>query len=135
MASGALIECMTCAFRHVTGAPTLWEAPIRGPTTGEELMLTRLIEDHDELECLHRPRPRPARWALAGLALSMLMPSLDTSIANVGLPTLAQAFDASFQQVQWIVVAYLLAVTTLIVGAGRLGDIFGRRRMLLGGIA
>ena len=50
----------------------------------------------------------------------MLMPSLDTSIANVGLPALAQAFTASFQQVQWIVLAYLLAITTLIVSVGRL---------------
>ncbi|MEI7535465.1 MAG: MFS transporter, partial [Verrucomicrobiae bacterium] len=64
----------------------------------------------------------------------MLMPSLDTSIANAGLPTLALAFDASFQMVQWIVLAYLLAITTLIVSVGRLGDIVGRRRLLLVGI-
>jgi EmrB/QacA subfamily drug resistance transporter len=64
----------------------------------------------------------------------MLMPSLDTSIANAGLPTLAQAFAASFQAVQWIVLAYLLAITTLIVSVGRLGDILGRRRLLLAGI-
>ena len=64
----------------------------------------------------------------------MLLSSLGTSIANVALPTLAQAFDASFQEVQWIVLAYLLAITTLIVSAGRLGDIIGRRRLLLAGI-
>src|SRR5437764_13463624 len=74
------------------------------------------------------------RWALASLSLSMLLSSLGTSIANVGLPALAQAFDASFQEVQWIVLAYLLAITTLIVSAGRLGDITGRRRLLLAGI-
>jgi len=79
-------------------------------------------------------RTPSARWALASLSLSMLLSSLGTSIANVGLPTLAQAFDASFQEVQWIVLAYLLAITTLIVGVGRLGDITGRRRLLLGGI-
>ena len=64
----------------------------------------------------------------------MLLSSLGTSIANVALPTLAQAFSASFQQVQWVVLTYLLAITTLIVSVGRLGDIFGRRRLLLGGI-
>ncbi|MEO7478058.1 MAG: MFS transporter [Lysobacteraceae bacterium] len=74
------------------------------------------------------------RWTLVSLSLSMLMPSLDTSIANVGLPTLAQAFTASFQEVQWIVLAYLLAITALIVSVGRLGDIMGRRRLLLAGI-
>jgi EmrB/QacA subfamily drug resistance transporter len=74
------------------------------------------------------------RWALASLSLVMLLASLGTSIANVGLPELAQAFDASFQDVQWVVLAYLLAITTLIVSAGRLGDIIGRRRLLLTGI-
>ncbi len=75
------------------------------------------------------------RWALAGLSLSMLLSSLGTSSANVALPTLAQAFGASFGQVQWIVLAYLLAITTVIVGVGRLGDTAGRRRLLLAGIA
>jgi EmrB/QacA subfamily drug resistance transporter len=74
------------------------------------------------------------RWALASLSLSILLSSLGTSIANVALPTLAHAFDASFQQVQWIVLAYLLAITTLIVSVGRLGDLVGRRRLLLAGI-
>ncbi|MBC8017844.1 MAG: MFS transporter [Verrucomicrobia bacterium] len=75
-----------------------------------------------------------SRWSLASLSLSMLLSSLDTSIANVALPTLAQAFSASFQEVQWVVIAYLLAITTLIVSVGRLGDIIGRRRLLLAGI-
>ncbi len=75
------------------------------------------------------------RWALASLCLSLLLSSLGTSIANVALPTFAQAFAASFQQVQWIVLAYLLAITTLIVSVGRLGDVVGRRRLLLAGIA
>jgi EmrB/QacA subfamily drug resistance transporter len=75
-----------------------------------------------------------ARGALAGLALTMLLASLGTSIANVALPTFAQAFSASFQSVQWVVLAYLLAVTVLVVSAGRLGDMIGRRRLLLGGL-
>ncbi len=74
-------------------------------------------------------------WALASLSLSMLLSSLGTSIANVSLPTLAQAFSASFQEVQWVVLAYLLAITTLIVSVGRLGDVIGRRRLMLTGIA
>jgi EmrB/QacA subfamily drug resistance transporter len=76
----------------------------------------------------------PVRWALVSLSLSMLMSSLGTSIANVGLPSLAHAFNASFQQVQWVVLAYLLAITTLIVSVGRLGDVIGRKRLMLIGI-
>ncbi|WP_443216135.1 MFS transporter [Pseudomonas sp. GM74] len=75
------------------------------------------------------------RGALASLSLSMLLSSLGTSIANVGLPTLAEAFSASFQAVQWVVLAYLLSITALIVSVGRLGDLLGRRRLLLIGIA
>lgn len=75
------------------------------------------------------------RWILASLSLSMLLSSLGTSIANVGLPTLAQALNTSFQAVQWVVIAYLLAITTSIIALGRLGDRIGRRRLLLAGIA
>ncbi|HEX8064082.1 MAG TPA: MFS transporter [Allosphingosinicella sp.] len=79
--------------------------------------------------------PKPSTTgALAALCLSMLLSSLGTSIANVGLPAVAEAFGATFQEVQWVVLAYLLAITALIVGAGRLGDMFGRRRLLLAGI-
>jgi len=79
--------------------------------------------------------PVPAeRTVLASLALCMLLPSLGNSIANVALPSLATGFAAPFQSVQWVVIAYLLATTTLVVGAGRLGDLAGRRRILLAGI-
>ena len=71
---------------------------------------------------------------MACLSVSMLLPALGTSIANVALPTLAKAFDAPFQAVQWIVLAYLLAITTLVVSVGRLGDLVGRRRLMLAGI-
>jgi EmrB/QacA subfamily drug resistance transporter len=90
-------------------------------------------ESHDAATAGAERAPA-VRWALASLSLSMLLSSLGTSIANVALPTLAQAFNASFQEVQWIVLAYLLAITTLIVSVGRLGDITGRRRLLLAGI-
>ncbi|MDB6163481.1 MAG: major facilitator superfamily 1 [Xanthomonadaceae bacterium] len=94
-----------------------------------------IIEKSGETTAGSATPARSVRWALASLSLSVLMPSLDTSIANAGLPTLAAAFSASFQDVQWIVLAYLLAITTLIVSVGRLGDILGRRRLLLVGIA
>ncbi|WP_043590110.1 MFS transporter [Chromobacterium haemolyticum] len=72
--------------------------------------------------------------ALAGLALAILLASLGGSVANVGLPALAAAFRISFQQAQWVVLAYLLLITLASVNAGRLGDQFGRRRALLAGI-
>jgi MFS family permease len=74
------------------------------------------------------------RWALGGLSLSMLLSSLGTSSAHVALPTLAKTFDVSFQAVQWVVLAYLLAITSSIVSVGRLGDLLGRRRLLRAGL-
>lgn len=93
------------------------------------------IAVQDEAVARSAEQTPSVRRPLASLALSMLLSSLGTSSANVGLPALAQAFGASFQQVQWVVLAYLLAITTLIVSVGRLGDIAGRRRLLLAGIS
>lgn len=78
--------------------------------------------------------PTSPSGSLVALSLSMLLASLGTSIANVGLPRLAQVFDASFHAVQWVVLAYLLAITAVIVSAGSLGDRFGRRRLLVMGL-
>ncbi|MEU4805353.1 MFS transporter [Actinosynnema sp. NPDC023587] len=79
--------------------------------------------------------PPTRSWAPAALALCALLPALGISIANVGLPAIAADLGNSFAEVQWVVIAYLLSVTTAIVGAGRLGDLTGRRRLLIGGTA
>lgn len=81
------------------------------------------------------PPARSALLALAGLALAVLLSTLNTSLVNVALPTLADVFHVSMPAVQWTVVAYVLAITTLIVSAGRLADLVGRKRLLLGGVA
>ena len=77
----------------------------------------------------------PAGFALVSLSLSMVLASLGSSVASVALPTLMQAFGAPFGAAQWVVLAYLLATTTLIVSVGRLGDIISRRQVLLAGLA
>src|SRR3954463_12677908 len=98
-------------------------------------MLKSIIAGQDRTAAQEAaPDPPSARGALTSLSLSMLLSSLGTSIANVALPTLAEAFGASFQQVQWVVLAYLLATTTLIVSVGRLGDVIGRGRLMIAGI-
>jgi EmrB/QacA subfamily drug resistance transporter len=99
-----------------------------------EVLLKSIIAERDALVAGTVERPRSARWALASLSLSMLLSALGTSIANVALPSLARAFAVSVQEAQWIVLAYLLASTTLIVSVGRLGDLTGRRRLLLAGM-
>ena len=88
---------------------------------------------------MEQAEPRVSGRAQPGvtitLALSMLLASLGTSIANIALPTLAEAFSAPFAQVQAIVVAYLAALTISVVIAGRLGDRHGLKPMLMAGLA
>lgn len=72
---------------------------------------------------------------LAALAGAMLLASLGMSIVTVALPTLVEAFSASVPAVQWVLLAYLMAITVTIVLAGRLADVFGHRPILLIGLA
>ena len=83
-----------------------------------------------------KPTPSPAanKRTLAALAGAILLASLGISIATVALPSLATVFAVGVQQVQWVVLAYLLALTCVIVVAGRMGDLYGNRRVLIGGI-
>ncbi len=77
---------------------------------------------------------RLEKWPLRSLALAMLLSSTGVSIPNVALPTLALEFAATFSEVQWIILIYLLVMTVMTVTAGRLGDLYGRRKVLLIGI-
>jgi len=81
-----------------------------------------------------KPQGAGVRWALGSLALAMLLSSLGISIPVVALPKLAEVFSASYQEVQWIVIAYLLAITITSITVGRIGDLLGRRRVLLAGL-
>lgn len=74
------------------------------------------------------------RAGLLALGLSTLLPMLAGSMANMALPALGQAFAVPFASLRWVLVAYLLGLTSLTLVAGRLGDRFGRRRLLLWGL-
>ncbi|CAG5015915.1 Riboflavin transporter RibZ [Dyadobacter sp. CECT 9275] len=68
------------------------------------------------------------------VSLSVLLASLGTSIVNIALPSLTSYFSASFQSVQWMVIAYLLAITVFVTIAGKLADRYGNREVLLAGM-
>lgn len=71
---------------------------------------------------------------LAAASMSVLLASLGTSIVNIALPSFTTYFSASFQSAQWVVIAYLLAVTGFVTVAGKLADRYGYRHILLCGI-
>jgi EmrB/QacA subfamily drug resistance transporter len=74
-------------------------------------------------------------WALGALVLSVLVIGLDATVLNVALPTLAADLGASTGDLQWIVDAYMVPFAALMLPAGAFGDRFGRKRLLLGGLA
>lgn len=88
---------------------------------------------------MERTQPRAVRHREATiqvtLALATLLASLGTSIVNIALPTLADAFSAPFSQVQAVVVVYLVTLTISAAIAGRLGDRYGLKPMLVTGLS
>src|SRR4051812_46117962 len=89
----------------------------------------------DDVVAKGRDALDPRRWwGLAVLCLSLLTISIDNTILNVALPTLARELDAGASQLQWIVDAYMLVFAALLLTAGSLGDRFGRRRALAAGL-
>ena len=79
-----------------------------------------------------RNHPIPA---LAVICLGAFVISVDATIVNVALPTLSRELDADTAQLQWIVDAYTLVMSGLLLSAGSLGDRYGRRGWLNAGLA
>ena len=65
----------------------------------------------------------------------MLLFTLDLSIVNVALPTLTKDLKTDFPTIQWVVLSYLLVVATLLPGAARLGDLYDKKKLYMGGLA
>lgn len=83
-----------------------------------------------------RPEARDNRWiALYVLCTGMLMIVLDATIVNVALPTIQSDLHFSQSGLAWVVNGYLITFGGLLLLAGRLGDLIGRRRMFLCGLA
>ena len=83
----------------------------------------------------HAPARSSRRWTvLAVMCLAVFVTVLDGTIVNVALPTLSTHLAASTRSLQWIVDAYLLVFTGLLLAAGGLGDRFGRKRALVLGL-
>ncbi|WP_197287598.1 MFS transporter [Streptomyces apocyni] len=78
----------------------------------------------------------PKRWAaLLVLLVAAFMDLLDGTIANVAAPSMQRELGAGYSAIQWILVGYQLAFALLLILGGRLGDIFGRKKVFLLGVA
>ncbi len=87
----------------------------------------------------HQPAPPNGidysrKWlVLVAIAMAIFLGTVDGSIVNVALPTLADEFDTSFGVVQWVALGYLLTQATLTLGIGRFGDIVGKKPIFTAG--
>jgi EmrB/QacA subfamily drug resistance transporter len=73
-------------------------------------------------------------WTLGAMCFALFMIMLDNTVVNVALPSIQRDLHASLSALEWTVNAYTLTFAVLLVTGGRLGDIFGRRKMFLFGV-
>ena len=73
-------------------------------------------------------------WTLGAMCFALFMVMLDNTVVNIALPAIRAQFHASISNLSWTVNAYTLVFGVLLVTGGRLGDVFGRKRMFLAGV-
>ena len=76
-----------------------------------------------------------SRWILAAVSTALFCVQIDYFAMNLALPRMATDLNSTATDLQWVISVYMLALGAFMVPAGRIGDIFGRRRALLAGIA
>jgi EmrB/QacA subfamily drug resistance transporter len=81
------------------------------------------------------PGARLRRYVLGATILASSLAFVDSTVVNVALPAIQEGFDSDFQSVQWVLNGYALMLGALILVAGGLGDLYGRRRIFLIGIS
>ncbi|CAB4723396.1 MAG: DHA2 family efflux MFS transporter permease subunit [Actinobacteria bacterium] len=77
----------------------------------------------------------PKWWTLVAVCTGVFMLLLDITIVNVALPDIQTELDASLSDLQWVIDAYALSLAALLLTAGSLADLFGRRRVFVIGVA
>lgn len=82
----------------------------------------------------HKSDDRYKWLALISVAVGTFMSTLDASVVNIALPTIAADFSIDLPTAQWIVMSYLLMITSVLLTLGRLGDMFGRKRLYIIGV-
>ena len=73
-------------------------------------------------------------WTLGAMCFALFMVMLDNTVVNVALPSIQREIGAQLSALEWVINGYTLTFAVLIATGGRLGDIFGRRRMFLAGV-
>jgi len=88
----------------------------------------------DKIRALQMNADNRRWWALGAMCFALFMIMLDNTVVNVALPSIQRSLHASTASLEWTVNAYTLSFAVLLVTGGRLGDLFGRRKLFLAGV-
>ena len=72
-------------------------------------------------------------WALSCTSFGMLLATVNSGTLIIALPDLERALHASLLELVWVIIAYIISSTVLVMSAGRLSDLFGRKRAYVAG--
>jgi EmrB/QacA subfamily drug resistance transporter len=89
----------------------------------------------EKIQALRMTEHNRRWWTLGAMCFALFMVMLDNTVVNVALPSIQRGLHASTSSLEWTVNAYTLTFAVVLVTGGRLGDLFGRRRMFLLGVA
>lgn len=79
--------------------------------------------------------PNNRKWlAMTGIGIGVFMATLDASIVNITLPTLVKELNTSLATIEWVVLSYTLVLTSIMLGVARLGDMYDKKKLYVGGL-
>jgi len=89
---------------------------------------------YQEYRMANNDIPKNKWWSMLVIGMGVFMGTLDTSSVNVSLPTLVEQLNTDFATIQWVILGYVLVITSMMLGAARLGDIYVKKRLYNSGL-
>src|SRR5215203_722116 len=103
-------------------AETIAESPVAAPSRRER-MRPGVEAGHEHYRW----------WALSCTSMGMLLATINSGTLIIALPDLERSLHTSLLELVWVILAYMIASTVLVLTAGRLSDLFGRKQAYVGG--
>lgn len=138
MSLPTILETFSLKYSHTVVRRRLAESAGRVPRMLDDKMTAQQPPDNPNSATRAGGAPRSQsalrHWLpLPVMGLAIVIVVLDTTLLNVSLATIVEELDTDLRSIQWVISAYSLTLASLTITGGRLGDIFGRKRMFVAG--